>query len=211
MASETCGGGDFAEGATDFGRAVQDEPPALARGRAGVDLVHERRAEEVGAVDRGHEQVVRGVEGSLIVGVGVVQADLRPGPDTDVVIVVRPGLEARRAGAGRRCRGVIDAEPVEEGAAIGETARRKRSEPTARPARGYEAGLQRPPRSSPAASLFMVQNRSPVPPSATVFAVQSAAFSLAENGFEASTVMPSPSSATFCSAAGVVPIQPDPS
>ena len=33
----------------------------------------------------------------------------------------------------------------------------------------------------------------------------------AENGFDASAVVPSPSSARFCSAAGVVPTQPDPS
>lgn len=50
-----------------------------------------------------------------------------------------------------------------------------------------------------------------MPPSATVLAVQSAALSFAENGLEASGVVPSPSSARFCSDAGVVPTQPDPS
>ena len=53
------GGGDFAEGAADFRRAVQHEPPAHAGRGAGVDLVEQRRAEEVGAVDGGHEVVVR--------------------------------------------------------------------------------------------------------------------------------------------------------
>ena len=38
-----------------------------------------------------------------------------------------------------------------------------------------------------------------------------AAKHLAENGFDASAVVPSPKSARFCSAAGVVPTQPDPS
>ena len=71
------GGGDFAEGAADFGCAVQDEPPAHAGRGAGVDLVEQRRAEEVGAVDGRHEVVVRGVERALIVIVGVVEADLR--------------------------------------------------------------------------------------------------------------------------------------
>jgi hypothetical protein len=34
--------------------------------------------------------VVGGVEGTLIVVVGVVQADLGPGANADVVVVVRP-------------------------------------------------------------------------------------------------------------------------
>ena len=58
---------DLAHGATNFGCAVQHEPPAHARRGAGVDLVEQRCAEEVGAVDRGHEVVVRGVERALIV------------------------------------------------------------------------------------------------------------------------------------------------
>ena len=90
------GGGDFAEGAADFGRAVQHEPPAHACGGAGVDLVEQRRPEEVGAVGGGNEVVVGDVEGALIVVVGVVQADLRPGPDADVVVVVGVCLEARQ-------------------------------------------------------------------------------------------------------------------
>lgn len=61
---------DLAERAADIGRAVQNEPPAHPNGRAGVDFVHERRAEEVGAVDRGHEAVVRGVEYPLLVAEG---------------------------------------------------------------------------------------------------------------------------------------------
>ena len=90
------GCGDFAEGAADFGRAIEDEPPAHARRRAGVDLVEERLAEEVGAVNRGQEMVVRGVERALIVVVGVVEADLRPGSDAYVVVVVRVRCEARQ-------------------------------------------------------------------------------------------------------------------
>src|SRR6056297_1285823 len=57
---------------------LADQPPAHARRGAGVDLVEQRRAEEVGAVHGRHEVVVRGVERPLIVGVGVVQANLRP-------------------------------------------------------------------------------------------------------------------------------------
>ena len=77
------GGGDFAEGAADFRRAVQHQPPAHAGRGAGVDLVEKRRAEEVGAVHRRHEMVVRGVERALVVVVGVVETDLRPRPDAD--------------------------------------------------------------------------------------------------------------------------------
>ena len=54
------------------------------------------------------------------------------------------------------------------------------------------------------------EKRSPVPPSATVFVVQSAALSFAENGLDASAVVPTPRSARFCSAAGVVPVQAEP-
>jgi hypothetical protein len=41
------GGGALAEGAPDFCRAVQHQPPAHAGRGAGVDLVEQRRAEEV--------------------------------------------------------------------------------------------------------------------------------------------------------------------
>lgn len=43
---------DLSEGVADLRCAVQDEPPAHPRRRTVVDLVHERRAEKVGAVDR---------------------------------------------------------------------------------------------------------------------------------------------------------------
>jgi hypothetical protein len=66
-----------------------NEPRAHPGGRAGVDLVEQRRAEEVGAVHRGHEAVVRGVEGTLVVVVGVFQTDLRHGSDANVVDSVR--------------------------------------------------------------------------------------------------------------------------
>ena len=113
------GGGDFAEGAADFARTVQHEPTAHSGRGAGIDLVEQRRAEEVGAVDRGHKIVVRGVERPLIVVVGVVKADLRPGSDAHVVVVVRPCLEARQPGLVDNAGGVVDAQPVEEGAAVG--------------------------------------------------------------------------------------------
>ena len=70
------GGGDLAEGAPDFRRAVQHQPPAHPGRGAGIDLVKQRRAEEVGTVDGRHEVVVRHVEGPLVIVVGVVQADL---------------------------------------------------------------------------------------------------------------------------------------
>lgn len=105
------GGGDFAEGAANFGRAVQDEPPAQASRGAGVDLVEQRRAEEVGAVHGRDEMIVRGVERPLIVVVGVVEADLRPGPDAHVVAVVGVRLEPRQPGLVDDAGGVVDAEP----------------------------------------------------------------------------------------------------
>ena len=110
---------DLAEGAADFRRPVQHQPPAHARRGAGVDLVEERRAEEVCTIHGRGEVVVRGVEGALIVVVGVVQGDLRPGAHTDVVVVVGVRLEARQPGLVDDAGGVVDAEPVEEGAAVG--------------------------------------------------------------------------------------------
>ena len=92
------------------GAAVQHEPPAHARRGAGVDLVKQRRAEEVGAVCGCHEVVVRGVEGALIVGVGVVETDLRPGPDTDIVVVVGIGLNPHLSNG--RIEGVLEREPA---------------------------------------------------------------------------------------------------
>ena len=112
-------GGDLPEGAPDFGGAVQDQPPAHAGRRAGVDLVEQRRAEKVGSVHRGHEVVVPGVEGALIVVVGVVQPDLRPGPDADIVVEVGVRLEAREPGLVDDAGGVVHAEAIEEGAAVG--------------------------------------------------------------------------------------------
>ena len=137
------GGGDLAEGAMDFRRAVQHQAPAHAGRGAGVDLVEQRRAEQVGAVDRGDEVVVRGVERALIVGVGVVEADLRPCPDTDVVVVVRVRLETRQPGLIDNAGGVVDAEPVEEGAAIGGDRQPEAVGPEQPEQRlGHEAGLQ---------------------------------------------------------------------
>nr|WP_293613135.1 hypothetical protein [Ponticaulis sp.] len=63
--------------------------------------------------------VVRSVERPLIVGVGVVQSDLRPGANADVVVVVGVGLEPGQPGLVDDAGGVVDAEPVEEGAAVG--------------------------------------------------------------------------------------------
>jgi hypothetical protein len=62
--------------------------------------------------------VVRGVERALLVVVGVVQADLRPGPDADVVVVVRIGLEPRQPWLVDDAGGVVNAEPVEEAPAV---------------------------------------------------------------------------------------------
>ena len=56
--------------------------------RAGVDLVEQRRAEEVAAVRGRDEVVVGGVERTLVVAVGVVGADLRSGPDAEVFVEV---------------------------------------------------------------------------------------------------------------------------
>jgi len=140
------GGGDFAEGAADFGRSVQHQPPAHAGRGAGVDLVEQRRTEEVGAVNRGHEAVVGGVEGALIVVVGIVQADLRPGPDANVVVVVGVRLEPGQPGLVDDAGGVVDVEPVKEGTAVG---RDREPEPVrteqAHQRLGDEAGLQRQP------------------------------------------------------------------
>jgi hypothetical protein len=63
--------------------------------------------------------VVRGVERALIVVVGVVQADFRPGPDADIVVVVRVRLEPRQPGLVDDAVCVVDAQPVEEGTAVG--------------------------------------------------------------------------------------------
>jgi hypothetical protein len=109
---------DLAPRAADLGRAVQHEPAAHPRRRAGVDLIEQRGAEEVGAVRGRHEVVVRGVEGPLIIVVGVVQADLGPGPDADIVVVVGVGLEAGQPGLVDDAGGVVHAQPVEECAAV---------------------------------------------------------------------------------------------
>ena len=74
VASQTWVAEIFAEGAADFRRTVQHQPPAHAGRGVRVDLVEQRRAEEVGAFHRRHEMVVRGVERALLVVVGVVQA-----------------------------------------------------------------------------------------------------------------------------------------
>ena len=137
---------DLAGRATDLGRAVQREPSTHPRRRAGVDLVEERRAEEVGAVHGRHKAVVRGVEGALIVVVRVVDGDLRPGPDADIVVVVGVRLEPGQPGLVDDAGGVVDAEPVEEGAAVGrdcEPEPVRAEEPNQR--LGHEAGLQGQP------------------------------------------------------------------
>ncbi len=151
------GGRDFAEGATDFRGSVQHQPPTHAGRGAGVDLVEQRCAEEVGTVDGRHEAVVRHVEGPLVIVVGVVQADLRPGPDAHIVVVVGVGLEAGQLRLVDDAIGVVDAQTVEEGAAIG----RDRDPETVRCEQATSAFVTKlvckvRPRSSPAASLFMV-------------------------------------------------------
>lgn len=140
------GGGDFAKGAADFRRAIQHQPPAHPRRGAGVDLVEQRRAEEVGAIDRGHEMIVRRVEGPLVVIVGVVDGDLRPGADADIVVVVRVGLEPRQPGLVHDAGCVVDAESVEEGAAVGGDREPEAVRPEQPHQRlGHEACLERQP------------------------------------------------------------------
>ena len=148
---------DLAESSPDFGGTVQHQPPAHPGRGAGIDLVEQRRAEEVGAVRGRHKAVVRSIKSTLVVVVGVVNADFRPGPDADIVVVVRVGLETRLPGLVDDAGGVVDAEPVEEGAAVGGD---REPEPVGaeQPDQrlGHEAGLQRQPEIVAAASLFMV-------------------------------------------------------
>ena len=136
--------GNLAPRASDFGRAIQDKPPAHPGIGAGIDLEEQRRAEVVGAIDRRDEAVVAGVEGPLVVVVGVVDGDLRPGVDGNVVVVVGVALGAGQPGLVDDAGGVVDAQPVEEGAAVGrdrkaEAVRAEQPEQRA----GRNAGLQR--------------------------------------------------------------------
>ena len=138
--------------AANFRRAVQHKPSAHARSGARVDLVEERRAEEVGAVDRGHEVVVPSVERPLVVDFAVVDTDLCPRPDADIVVVVGVGLEPGQTGLIDDAGGVVDDEPIEEGAAVG---RDREAEPI-RSEEAEQAFVTKPvcnvsPRSSPAA------------------------------------------------------------
>jgi len=64
--------------------------------------------------DRSDETVVAGVEGALVVVVGVVDGDLRPGVDGDIVVVVGVAFEARQAGLVDDAGGVVDDQPIEE-------------------------------------------------------------------------------------------------
>lgn len=66
------GGGDFAEGAPDFGGAVQHQPPTHAGRGAGVNLVEKCGAEKVGAVGGCGEEAGPRIECALVVVVGVV-------------------------------------------------------------------------------------------------------------------------------------------
>lgn len=104
------------ERAPDFGCAVQYEPPAHPCRGAGIDLVEKCGTEKVGAVHGGGEVTGPGIETTLVVEVGVVQSDLRPRPDAHVVVVIRPGLEARLVDD---AIGVVNGQTVEEGAAVG--------------------------------------------------------------------------------------------
>ena len=101
---------DLAVGASDFGRAVQDEPSAHPGRGAGIDLVKQSCARKIGAVRGGDKAFVGSVECALIVVVGVVEADLRPGPDADVIVAVPVRLEARQPGLVDDAVGVVDTE-----------------------------------------------------------------------------------------------------
>lgn len=113
------GGRDFAEGATDFRGSVQHQPPTHAGRGAGVDLVEQRCAKQVCPVDRSGEEAGPSIESPLIVIVGGVEADLCPGPDAHVVVVVGVSLEARQLRLVDDAIGVVYDEPVKEGAAVG--------------------------------------------------------------------------------------------
>src|SRR5690606_36151176 len=108
----------LAERSSDLGRAVQHESSAHPRRGAGIDLVEQRGAEEVGAGNRCDEAIVAGIECALIVIVGVVDADLRPGVDSDIIVVVRIRLEARQPRLIENPARVVGNETVEEGAAV---------------------------------------------------------------------------------------------
>ena len=140
------GGGDFAEGAADFCGAVQHKSPAHAGGGAGVDLVEQGCAEEVGACGWCGKQACRGVKCAVIVIVGGVEADLRPGADARIVVVVRVSLEPGQLGLVDDAIGVINAQTVEEGAAVGgdREAKAVRAK-QAQKRLGDKAGLQRQP------------------------------------------------------------------
>lgn len=61
---------------------------AGARRGTDVDLVEQRGTEEVGAGGRRHKAAVGGIEGALIVHLGVIDGNLRPSADVDVVVEV---------------------------------------------------------------------------------------------------------------------------
>ncbi len=97
-------------------RSSRSAPAARACGHwAGIDLAEQRRTEEVSARDRSDETDVADIESTLVVDVGVVDTDLRPSVEVEIVVLVREGLEARQ--------------PVLPSA---ETASRNLSEPTIR-------------------------------------------------------------------------------
>ncbi len=110
---------DLAVGPSDFGRAVQHETTAHPGRCAGIDLVEQRCAEQVCPVHRCGVQAGPSIEGPLVIVVGVVQAYLRPSPDADIVVIVGVGLEARQLRLIDDAVRVVDAQPVEEGAAVG--------------------------------------------------------------------------------------------
>lgn len=106
--------GYLAERSSDFGRSVQHQPPAHACSCAGIDLVEQRGPEQIRAGDRSDEAVVARVEVAL-----VVVGDLRPGVDADIAVVVGVALEAWQPWLIDDAGGVVDDQPVEEGAAVG--------------------------------------------------------------------------------------------
>lgn len=83
VASETWVTEPAPEGPLDFGRAVQYEPPAHPGRGAGIDLVKQRRAEQVCAIHGLGEKAGPGIERALIVVVGIVEPDCRPASPTD--------------------------------------------------------------------------------------------------------------------------------
>lgn len=88
--------------------------------------------------------VVRGVEGTLIIVVGVVQSDLRPGSNADIVVVVGVSNRGSR-GWSTMPVALSTLSPSKAAPLSAETARRKTGAEEPHQRLGRETGLQRQP------------------------------------------------------------------